>query len=405
MNATKRDVAVIGLGSMGWGAALSLMRSGFAVRGLDIRDDVLARFAAEGGIACRTAAEAAAGADVLLVFVVDAKQTDAVLFGETGALAGAAPGTVIASCATTPPSYAARLGERLVAADMLPVDAPVSGGAARAQKGEMTIMCACSDAAFDKAKAVLDAIATKIYRLGEVPGIGSQFKMINQLLAGIHIAATAEALTLGAKLGLDLHKLYEVICASAGASWMFENRGPQIVEGDYTPFSAVDIFVKDLGIVRRQGEEVDFPLPLAETAHAPFEGASADATPLSTEQQLQLLRQMAGVLRSNGRTSDPVGRLGDHAGVGTWGGLVSVGAVDGPGVEPLRPRHPGRRSPPRPLRGAATGPGPRDPADRRAPRRPAGRTHPGPRLPRQTAVRRAGAPPGRRGAGGGDRHP
>ena len=273
--ASNGTAAVIGLGSMGWGAGVSLLRAGFATRGCDVRPDVLEKFAAEGGTACATPAEAAHGADAVLTFVVNAEQTEQVLFGKRGALETAAPGTVILSCATVPPAFAAELAQRLTERGLLALDAPVSGGAAKALSGEMTVMSAGPAAAYDKAAGVLDAIATKVYRLGEAPGMGSKVKMINQLLAGVHIAATAEALTFGMKCGLDPQVLYEVICASAGCSWMFENRGPHIVEGDYAPRSAVDIFVKDLGIVEQEAGAVGFDTPLASMAREQFVEASA----------------------------------------------------------------------------------------------------------------------------------
>jgi len=273
MGETLGTVAVIGLGSMGWGAAVSLLKAGFEVRGVDIRDEVLKRFEIEGGIASKVPATAADGAEVVFVFVVNAEQTETVLFGAGGALETAQLGTAFLTCATTPPSFAEDIGKRLREAGMLAVDAPVSGGSAKALTGEMTVMGSGSDAAFAKAGPALDAIASKVYRLGVNPGTGSRVKMINQLLAGVHIAATAEALTLGIKSGLDPQTLYDVICASAGTSWMFENRGPHIVDGDFAAHSAVDIFVKDLGIVTSEGAKAEFPLPLAETALRQFQAA------------------------------------------------------------------------------------------------------------------------------------
>jgi 3-hydroxyisobutyrate dehydrogenase len=136
-------------------------------------------------------------------------------------------------------------------------------------------MASGDEAWFRKAAAVLEAMAGKVYRLGDTPGIGSSVKLINQHLAGIHIAAAAEAMALGIRIGLDPNMLYEVICNSAGNSWMFENRVPHILNGDYAPFSAVDIFVKDLGIVNATGCELTLPLPIATTALQQFMAASA----------------------------------------------------------------------------------------------------------------------------------
>ena len=111
--------------------------------------------------------------------------------------------------------------------------------------------------------------------MGDAPGMGSKVKMINQLLAGVHIAAMAEAMALGIKAGADPNVLYDVISNSAGSSWMFQNRAPHILAGDYTPLSAVNIFVKDLGIVLETAKKSSFPLPLTATAHQMFMMAAA----------------------------------------------------------------------------------------------------------------------------------
>jgi putative dehydrogenase len=270
-----RTVCVIGLGTMGYGAAQSLLRAGFTVRGVDVRPEVLQRFSDEGGVPARTPAEGARGAEAVFVFVVNSAQTDAVLFGPDGAVAAMQPGAVIAACATVPPAFVEGLAARVEPTGVLMLDAPVSGGAAKAASGEMTVMASGSPAAFASAEPFLNAIATKVYNLGDVPGPGSRVKMINQLLAGVHIAVSAEAMALGIKAGIDPDVLYEVISNSAGSSWMFQNRVPHILDGDYTPRSAVDIFVKDLGIVTGTGKALDVELPIASTALKLFETASA----------------------------------------------------------------------------------------------------------------------------------
>ena len=192
-----------------------------------------------------------------------------------GAAANLQPGAVVIAGATTPPDYPPKLAARLEELGVLLLDAPVSGGAAKATAGEMTVMASGAPEAFEKAAAVLDAISERVYRLGDAPGQGAVVKMINQLLAGVHIAAMAEAFALASRSGADLETVYEVISNAAGASWMFQNRGPSILEGDYQPKSAVDIFVKDLGIVLDAGRSMTFPLPLAATAHQQFLAASA----------------------------------------------------------------------------------------------------------------------------------
>lgn len=259
---------------MGLGVARSLVRAGFRTHACDVRAEVLQRFASEGGIACADPAALGAACETVIVVVVNAEQTDAVLFGERGAAGAMRPGGVVLSCATVRPDYVADLGKRLAERNLHLLDAPMSGGAAKAAEGTMTLMTSGPAAAYAACEDVLGIIAAKVYRLGELHGDGSKVKIINQLLAGVHIAAAAEAMALGLREGVDPGALYEVITHSAGNSWMFENRVPHILAGDYTPLSAVDIFVKDLGLVLDTARATKFPLPLSATAHQMFMAAS-----------------------------------------------------------------------------------------------------------------------------------
>jgi putative dehydrogenase len=272
---SKPSVGVVGLGSMGGGVAKSLLRANFPVRVCDVRPAVVQSFADSGAIGCATPAELGAASDVVIVLVVNAEQVDAVLFGENGAAPAMRQGSVLVMSVTVAPDYAVRLASRLAERGILMIDGPVSGGAAKAATGEMTVMGSGPPEAFAKCESVLSAIAQKVYRLGDAPGTGSKVKMVNQLLAGVHIAAAAEAMALGIKAGADPAVLYDVISNSAGASWMFQNRVPHILAGDYTPHSAVDIFVKDLGIVLEAGKTSRFPLPLTAAAHQMFMMAAA----------------------------------------------------------------------------------------------------------------------------------
>lgn len=257
---------VIGLGSMGMGMAQSMVKRGIKVAGFDINSAAVAKLADAGGSGASSVADVAKGADVLLVVVVNAAQTDTVLFGEKGAAAAMKKGSVIISSATMAPDDARRLAANAEALGLLYLDAPISGGAAKAAIGQLTVMASGSPETFKRARPVLDAIATTVYELGDAAGIGASFKMVNQLLAGVHIAAACEAVTFAKKLGLDLPTVYKVITASAGNSWMFENRVPHILDGDYAPRSAVEIFTKDLGIVSDMGRREKFPLQIAATA-------------------------------------------------------------------------------------------------------------------------------------------
>jgi 3-hydroxyisobutyrate dehydrogenase len=267
-------VAVIGLGAMGYGMARSLLRAGLTVTGFDLVEATLAKFAKDGGLTAPSPAAAAKGADIVVTVVVNAQQTETVLFGEAGVVAAMPAGSVVVSSATLDPAVARQLALRVEQAGKLYLDAPISGGATRAAEGALTVLASGSQAAFAKARPALDAMAAKLYELGDQAGQGAAFKMVNQLLAGVHIAAACEAITFAARHGLDLAKVYEVITASAGNSWMFENRIPHVLEGDYAPKSAVDIFVKDLGIIQDMARSAKFPTPVAAAALQMFLAAS-----------------------------------------------------------------------------------------------------------------------------------
>ena len=268
-------VGVIGLGAMGSGMARSLRRHGHAVRVFDVRAEAAQAFAADGGVACATLIELARQCQVIVSVVVNAAQTEAVLFGEGGCASAMAPGSVFVMCSTVDPNWSIALEARLATLGILYLDAPISGGAAKAASGEMTMMTAGVPAAYAAVGPLLDAMAAKVYRLGDCAGAGSKVKIINQLLAGVHIAAAAEAMALGLREGVDAAALYEVITHSAGNSWMFENRMAHVLAADYTPLSAVDIFVKDLGLVLDVARATKFPLPLSSTAHQMFMQASS----------------------------------------------------------------------------------------------------------------------------------
>ena len=266
-----KTVGLIGLGAMGSGMAKSLRRAGHDLHVFDVRPGAAEAFAQEGGRACTTLAELGVRCDVVVSVVVNAAQTGSVL---AELLPAMRPGSVFVMCSTVDPNVSIAFEARLAEHGVLYVDAPISGGAAKAASGEMTMMTAARPEAYAIADPVLDAMAAKVYRLGDRAGAGSKVKVINQLLAGVHIAAAAEAMALGLREGVDATALYEVITHSAGNSWMFENRMAHVLAGDYTPLSAVDIFVKDLGLVLDMARASKFPLPLSSTAHQMFMQAS-----------------------------------------------------------------------------------------------------------------------------------
>lgn len=185
--------------------------------------------------------------DAVLLLVVNAAQVNAILFGEPDVAAKLRPGTAVMVSSTISAQDAKDIARRLAQHQLIMLDAPVSGGAVKAAAGEMTVMAAGSAAAFDKLRPVLNAVAGKVYRIGEEIGLGATVKIIHQLLAGVHIAAGAEAMALAARAGIPLDVMYDVVTNAAGNSWMFENRMRHVVDGDYTPQSAVDIFVRIWG--------------------------------------------------------------------------------------------------------------------------------------------------------------
>ena len=275
---TATTLGVIGLGSMGRGAALSALRRGVPTWGFDLNPAACASVAEAGGCIAGSVAELAGHCDAVLVLVVNAAQTEQVLFGNGHDDSGLArlllPGSVVITSATVDPTLPPLWETRLAAHGLWLIDAPVSGGAAKAANGEMTVMASGQPAAFAAVGGLLDAVAGKVYRLGDRAGLGSTVKMVNQHLAGVHIAAACEAMALGIRAGADPAQLYEVICNAAGNSWMFANRVPHILAGDYTPLSSVNIFVKDLGIVLDAARKLAVPLPLAAAAHQLYLGTA-----------------------------------------------------------------------------------------------------------------------------------
>lgn len=267
-----QNIAVFGLGSMGYGIAQSVLRAGHQTWGVDINPDAMARFSAEGG-QTNAVADAAGDLDTVVVVVLNAAQTEDVLFGSDGIVPHLKHGACVIACATVPPEFARDMAARCAAAGVHYLDAPISGGSVKAASGQLSVMAGGPAEAFAAAKPALDAMAETVFELGDV-GAGSAMKAVNQLLAGVHIATMAEALTFGMTQGVTPEKFVEVISQCAGSSWMLENRAPHIVAGDYTPHSAVNIWLKDLGIVLDIAKGATFSAPLTAAALQQFVAAA-----------------------------------------------------------------------------------------------------------------------------------
>ncbi|MEO0729064.1 MAG: NAD(P)-dependent oxidoreductase [Pseudomonadota bacterium] len=268
-----QTIAVIGLGAMGFAAAKRLHELGHTVTGCDIRPESIEAFKALGADATDDAKAAVADADTVILFVVNADQVDAILF-DAGVLAATKPDTTLISMVTSAPSRAAATAKRVDAAQRMFLDAPVSGGVPGIEAGTLTIMVGANDRAFARAEPLLRQIGSNTFRVGAEPGQGSAMKTVNQLLAGVHIAAGAEALALAEKSGIDTGLALQILTSGAASSWMLENRGPRMIEPGDTVASAVEIFVKDLGIVLDTGRQERIGLPLSAAAHQQFLNAS-----------------------------------------------------------------------------------------------------------------------------------
>ena len=258
-------IAVIGLGSMGYGIAQSCLRAGHVTYGVDVVAAQMDRFRGEGG-APGALSDAVDTLDGAIIAVLNADQTKDVLFGPDALVPRMRKGSVVMACATVSPHFARDMEARCAVHGVHYLDAPISGGAVKAAAGQLSIMASGTDAAFAAARPMLDATAETVFELGEAAGAGSAMKAVNQLLAGVHIATMAEALTFGMTQGVTPGKFVEVISKCAGSSWMLENRAPHIVDGDYTPHSQVNIWPKDLGIVLDIANDIGFPAPIASAA-------------------------------------------------------------------------------------------------------------------------------------------
>lgn len=281
-------VGVIGLGAMGLPMARNLLARGFAVQGYDLNPVALEALEQAGGVRAPSAAEAARDADFLMLMVVSAAQAEAVLFSD-GALDAARSGAVVVLMATCPPAAVEAIAARVRDAGRRFVDAPVSGGVVGARAATLTIMAAAPDDTFTAARPLLEALGDKVFHVGSRPGQGAMVKTVNQLLCGVHIAVAAEAFALAAKVGVDLEMLLEIMGNSAASSWMLRDRGPRMLETKPEVTSAVDIFVKDLGIVLEAGRDTRAALPLAAAAHQMFlatsgrgDGAADDSQVIRT---------------------------------------------------------------------------------------------------------------------------
>ncbi len=264
------SVGVVGTGAMGLGVVRALRERGFEVYVRDVIGEREAQAVSLGAVACATPAEVARRAPVVVTLVVDAAQTEDVLFGEAGVASGLRPGHAVMMCSTIAPADVAAYASRLARESRLMLDAPVSGGPARARDGSLSMMAAGAPEAFARCEAVIAATSAVCFRVSERPGDGSRMKVVNNMLAAANLAAGCEAMAMASKLGLDLRLTREVVNASSGASWMFADRMARALEGDYAPRAAARLLTKDVGLFVEAARELGVDAPMAATARRIF---------------------------------------------------------------------------------------------------------------------------------------
>ena len=271
---TAAAVAVLGLGAMGLPMATNLAER-FPVRGFDVVAERRALAERAGVVPTGTAAEAVAGADVVLIAVRDRAQLEQLLFGETGIAPHMARGAVVLLTSTVGDAGVRAVAPRLAEAGLRFVDAPVSGGPARAGAGDLLVVVGADDDAWAAAEDVLDAMASTLVRVGDAPGDGQAMKTVNQLLCGVHIAAAGEALALARALGLDAEVALKALMSGAASSFMLGDRGPRMLQAydedaggphDVEVRATLNTFVKDMGIVSSAAKGAGLSTPVAAAA-------------------------------------------------------------------------------------------------------------------------------------------
>ncbi|MES2633324.1 MAG: NAD(P)-dependent oxidoreductase [Pseudomonadota bacterium] len=269
-----KTVAIVGVGNMGGAMAGRLLELQWPVRVCDVDEAKVAALQARGAVACTSAQHAASECDLLIVCVVDAAQTEDVLFGANGAAAAMQPGQAVMLCPTIAPHDTERLAERLVERNIGAIDAPMSGGPARARDGTMSLMVACNDATFEAQRDVMEALSGKVFRISEKPGDGARTKLVNNLLAGINLAGAAEVMAMAQRLGLSLDKTLDVIEQSSGQSWIGSDRMRRAIAGDYEPRAHVSLLHKDTRLAVEAASAAGFEGTLGPVARDAFESAA-----------------------------------------------------------------------------------------------------------------------------------
>ena len=256
---------------MGFGIAQSLIRAGYSVYGQDKNLKQQKRLIEEGGYDKNIPFN---DLQAVIIVVLNEKQTREIIFGQNGISEKLKKNSLIMVCTTVAPDFAKEMASSCNDKGLLYLDAPISGGSKKSAEGKLSYMISGSPKAFEVAKPILDCTSETVFEFGEHVGSGSAMKAVNQMLAGVHIAAMAEAITFGITQGIDPKRFLEVISKCAGTSWMLENRTPHIIDNDYSPKSSINIWPKDLGIVLDIAKNSNFSAPLTAAALQQFVSAA-----------------------------------------------------------------------------------------------------------------------------------
>lgn len=277
MTEPSNTVAFLGLGAMGLPMAARLLEQGYHVVTVPHRStDPVEQLSRLGATTADTPKQAAAGAGIVVTMLPNDEVVETVLLGQAGVIEGAAPGTVVVDMSTISPAAATRIGEQLAAADLGFLDAPVSGGTARAGTGELTIMVGGPETTLTTARPLLETLGTSIFHVGPV-GAGQIIKACNNLVGAACMLADAEALALAKAHGIDPHTARQVILAGTGANWQLENQIPlTILQDDYSPRFALALLNKDLGIAESMATTHQLPSPVGDLVRHAYADAQAN---------------------------------------------------------------------------------------------------------------------------------
>ena len=297
------SVAIVGAGNMGGAMAARLLEQDWAVRVCDVDAAKVKVLQGLGAVACRTPAEAVVDCGALIVCVVDAAQIEDVLFGANGAAAAMGPPQAVLLCPTVAPADTVNFARRLAQRGIDAIDAPMSGGPARARDGTMSLMLACSDAVFQRQRGLIAALSGKIFRISERPGDGAATKLVNNLLAGINLVGAAEAMALAQRLGLGLAATLQVIEQSSGQSWIGSDRMRRAIEGDYEPRAHLTLLQKDTRLAVEAAAAAGFEGPLGAAARDAF--ARAAAAGFEQWDDAAVFKLLSGSAQAAGRPKMP----------------------------------------------------------------------------------------------------